>query len=70
LLSYLGLRSKGSKAKEPTDGKSDEVNDKWGSQTHIVPLNSIQVGHNISVTASKFVYDEDEHGGWERETRN
>ena len=43
------------------------MNDKWESQTRIVPLDSIHVDHNISVTASKFVYDEDEQGNaWER----
>ena len=66
-LSYLGLRSKGSKSKGPTDEKRQEVNDKWGSQTHIMPLDSIHVGHNISVTASEFVYGEDQQeGGRER----
>lgn len=51
LLSWLRLRHKNTDATAPlAEGDAN----KWDSQSHIVPLDSIHVGYNISVTASNF----------------
>ena len=63
LLSYLKYRYRSTrKGKSGIEIQDGDSSDRWGSKTHIVPLDSIHVGYNLSVPVSKFGQDEHEAG--------